>query len=126
MTELWYNNPKILLKNLDEFIPDKNLNYNNKINSIIRFAIYYSILIILLDCNINYLYISLVLIIISYYFGNYYNKEKFNNTNTVENDTNTIEKKNIEKENNKKCKRPTDNNPFMNYTLGKLLDDKKI
>ena len=123
MTEIWYNNPKILLNNLDEFIPDKNLSYNNKINSIVRFAIYYSILIILLDCNINYLYISLVLIIVSYYFGNYYNnnsiekeKEKFNDSNSVEKNEN----------NNLKCKRPTDDNPFMNYTLGDLLDDNKM
>ena len=58
MKELWYNNPQILLENLDEFVPDINLKNSNKINSIVRFAIYYSILIILLEYNINYLYIS--------------------------------------------------------------------
>ena len=117
MNELWYNNPKVLLKNLDEFFPDKDLNYNNKINSLVRFSIYYSILIILLDYNINYLYISLLLIIISYYFGNYY---------YISQENENFEKENnnfIKSKSNKECKRPTENNPFMNYTLGELIDN---
>jgi disulfide bond formation protein DsbB len=113
MTELWFNNPKILLKNLDEFIPDKNLKFNNKINSIIRFAIYYSILIILLDYNINYLYFSLILIIISYYLGNYYIINEENKENFYNNSSSTVEE----------CRNPTENNPFMNYTLGELIDN---
>ena len=108
MTELWYNNPKILFKNLDEFFPDKDLKYNNKINSLVRFALYYSFLIILLDYNINYLYISLILIIISYYFGNYNNLK--------------YETENFDINNKDNCRKPTSDNPFMNYTLGNLLN----
>jgi hypothetical protein len=107
MTDFWFDNPKILLKNLDEFIPERKLGFIKNINAIIRFTIYYSILIILLEYNINYLYISLILIIISYYYGNfYYIKENFNDS-----------------EQEKKCTRPTEDNPFMNYTIGDLLDN---
>lgn len=102
MVELWFNNPKILLTNLQEFFPDKHLEYNNKINSLIRFSIYYTILIIIFNYNIKYLYLSLFLIIISYILGNY-NIEKF-----------------IE------CKKPTIDNPFMNYTLSDLINNNNI
>ena len=108
MTDLWYDNPKILLSNLDEFIPDKHLKFNNKINSIVRFGIYYAFLIILLNSNINYLYITLLLIIISYYLGIRHNNEKFINSPI---------------DNIDKCTKPTENNPFMNYTLGNLIDN---
>ena len=57
MTELWYNNFNILYKNLDEFFPDKDFSINKKINSIARFAIYYALIIIIFNYNINYLYI---------------------------------------------------------------------
>jgi len=114
MNELWYNNPNIILKNLDEFFPDNHLNLPKKINSIVRFSIYFSILIIILGYNINYLYFSLLLIIISYLIGIYFisiENEKFNETNI--NETNITEK----------CKRPTKNNPFMNLTLSDLIDN---
>ena len=86
MTDFWFDNPKILLQNLDEFIPERKLGFIKNINSIIRFTIYYSILIILLEYNINYLYISLLLIIISYCYGNfYYIKEKLINLKIIKN-----------------------------------------
>ena len=111
MTDLWFNNPKILLKNLDEFFPDKSFNYNQKINSVVRFAIYFSILIIVLDYNVNYLYFALLIILISFYLGTNFknnNQEYFN------------EKEIIAKGYN--CRKPTSDNPFMNFRLGDLLE----
>ena len=99
MVPLWFNNPKILLTNLDEFFPDKNLQYNNKINSLIRFSIYYSLLIIVFNYDLKYLYLSLLIIIISLILS-YYNIENFLD-----------------------CKKPSVNNPFMNYTLSDLINN---
>ena len=36
MEDLWYNNPKVLIENFTEFFPNKNLNKNQKINSMVR------------------------------------------------------------------------------------------
>ena len=44
-SELWYKNPKVLLENMDQFFPGKNLDRIEKINSLARFAIYYFILV---------------------------------------------------------------------------------
>jgi len=109
MSELWFNNPKILLKNLDEFFPDNDLNFIKKINAIIRFSIYYTLIIIIFNYDINYLFISLILILISYFLGNYVLKyyETFNN----------------KQKNNNTCQKPNENNPFMNYTVGDLIDN---
>ena len=143
MTNLWFNNPKILFQDLNEFFPDKDLHYNNKINSLVRFAIYYTFLLILFNCNLNYLYISLFLILFSYYLG-YYKIEKFNQSDNIipllseeQNKNNLLNEKNnlLEEQNinlpskseensiTKICYHPTENNPFMNYTLGDQIDN---
>ena len=64
MTELWYHNPKILLKNYDQFFPNKNFTRIEKINSLARFAIYFSVLLILFNQDNKYLSISIVILII--------------------------------------------------------------
>jgi hypothetical protein len=48
MTQVWYQNPEILLNNFDEFIPNKKLSKPENVNSIARFAIYFSIIILIL------------------------------------------------------------------------------
>ena len=46
MTNLWYNNINVLLENPLQFFPSNNLTDVEKINSIARLAIYYTIIII--------------------------------------------------------------------------------
>ena len=47
MTQLWYQNPIVLLKDYNEFYPDTSLDRIHTINSLARFAIYYSILLLI-------------------------------------------------------------------------------
>jgi len=122
MTNLWFNNPKILFQDLNEFFPDKDLHYNNKINSLVRFAIYYTFLLILFNCNLNYLYISLFLILFSYYLG-YYKMEKFNQSDNITPLVSEQNKSTQPTKLSKPCYHPTENNPFMNYTLGDQIDN---
>ncbi len=107
MTELWYQNPKVLLDNMDHFFPNKSLNRNQKINSLARFAIYYSILIVIFNQDTKWFSISIIILLISAFLGK---SENF-----------TISDKKI---NNQLCQGPTKDNPFMNYTMGDLLEDK--
>jgi hypothetical protein len=103
MTKLWYQDFRVLLDEPFQFFPSNNLNDTEKINSLARLAIYYSIIIIITGRSHSYLTISLVIIIISFLLGR---TEPFNN--------------NIEKP---KCYKPTDANPFMNFTINDYYKD---
>lgn len=106
MTDLWYHNPKILLENVDQFFPNKKLNRVEKINSLARFSIYYSILLILLGQDTKWLSVSIIILLISTFLGT---TEKFISIN--------------DKSDPKNCTKPTHENPFMNYTLGDLIEN---
>ena len=116
---LWYNNPIILFKNLDQFYPYSELKYYEKINSIARLAIYLIIIINVLSLKKEWYIISLGLLILSYYYSIKNPNLIINNDLTQENITNKII---INDTNNQEefinCSNPTLNNPFMNYTLG--------
>jgi hypothetical protein len=98
--KVWYKNPIVLISNMDEFIPTNDLSRIDKINAITRFAIYYSIIIIICRLDSKWLSVSVVLILLSLFLGS---KESF-----IDNISNT--KDNV-------CYYPKPNNPFMNFTL---------
>jgi hypothetical protein len=104
MTDLWYNNPSILLKNMDQFFPHKDLTRHDMINAIARFAIYYSILIIIFNDDMKWLSISVIILIISLFLGT---------SETFKSVDDTVD--------GRKCTMPTKENPFMNYTVGDLI-----
>ena len=64
----WFEDLSILLKkdNIYKFIPTVNMNNNSKLNAIVRFCIYLSVLLILLTNNINYIFIMFGSFIITY------------------------------------------------------------
>jgi len=113
MTELWINKPSILLNNLNQFFISEDLNDNENKNAIVRFAIYFGLLIILFNQNKQWLLLSLIIIFISLF----YNKNSINillNTKIKELFTSSP--------NLDSCYKPTKDNPFMNYTIGDLID----
>jgi hypothetical protein len=97
MTKLWYNYPKVLFDNPYQFFPSNNLSEIEKANSLVRLAIYYSFIIVITKRNQKYLTVSIILILISIFIGK---TEHF-----------------ITDKNEEKCYQPTDNNPFMNFTI---------
>ena len=98
MTDLWYNNPLILLDDWTNFFPTNDLTREQKINALARLAIYYSILITILNLNTKWYAASVVLLIISFTLGYYENFEEVKKTEL-------------------NCTNPTKKNPFMNFTL---------
>jgi len=104
MTELWYHNPKVLLDNPEDFVPSKNLNRTQKINSLARFSIYYSVLILISKQDSKWLSVGIIIMLISAFLGT---TESF-----------TSKDKNL---NPNECQKPTKDNPFMNYTVDDLL-----
>jgi hypothetical protein len=72
----------------------------------IRFAIYCFIILLLSNQNTKLLAIPLVIIIFTYFLGEADDLETLINTTTK-----------------KPCSEPTVDNPFMNYTLGDLIEN---
>jgi len=106
MTKLWYQDLSVLTSDIYQFFPSNNLSENERINAIARLAIYYAAIIILTGKNQNYLTVSVVLLLVSYMLGKSENFETFES-----------------KEKNKKCVRPTVENPFMNFTIADYYKD---
>lgn len=121
MTELWYNNIKILLTNLDKFFLNKKQSKIENVNSIARFAIYLGILILILNQDIKWLSLSLILLFISYYLSitkNFLDNYPYeNNIEPEPHNKNIFIYDNI--------KTPTYDNPFMNYLNNNILNNNK-
>lgn len=100
MNKIWYNKPSILFENYQDFFPKKNMNKIEKINAIARFSIYYTILIIILKLDGKWLAISFILLFLSIFLGE---SEHFNDGEI--------------------CTKPTKENPFMNFTVGDLINN---
>lgn len=96
--ELWYNNIEVLFKlnRIDEFFPTTDMSIEEKLNSIVRLSIYISLILTSYSLNSKYLYIAIIVMILTtiiYIHRSEDLNENFQETEYV---------------------RPTKNNPFMN------------
>jgi len=114
---IWfYNTSKLLNKDtLFEIIPNSDMDYSEKINSITRFTLYLSILLYSVSGNYLYFYIVLVTILITYLVYIFNGKEQFEDSGSVEVEN---ELSNSECPKPVECKNPTKNNPLMNPLIG--------
>lgn len=103
--DFWLNDFSIIFdqKRLTEFFPSHFMSENEKLNALLRFSIYITLLLILYKKNYNLLVIPLVIGLITLYIY------KFNSIQTKEEKFNNI--------NTDKCLKPTEENPFMNTLL---------
>ncbi len=97
----WLNNINVLFNNYAEFYPKKNMTHIEKSNALMRLSIYYSILLIIFKLDSSWLSISLLLVVLSIFIGK---SENF----VLDSD---------------KCTKPTQNNPYMNFTLGDHINN---
>jgi len=113
MTEIWYNDIYVLLEKPYQFFPSNNLTNLEKINALARLAIYYAIIIIFTGRNHTCLTFSVIILITSFFLG-----KSTGTTNSSEPFSNNKNgKSNILTTTKKLCYKPTDENPFMNFTL---------
>jgi len=110
----WLDNIAILFQTdrLTEFIPNNEMSHTEKLNAMVRFSIYLSIIFFLIKSNYLVFYIPIFVMVFTYFLYNNYKKMKpkpefFNNKRReFANDSNL--------DINQKCQRPSYNNPFMN------------
>ena len=116
MTPLWTEKISILYekKYLFEIIPNKQFDFNRKLNSLLRLSIYYAVIVYLFDRKkSNMFYIPFVVGIATYILSRRFKETFLNITNEqlmndVQTGTDLI--KNLEGS----CKTPSKDNPFMN------------
>ena len=120
----WINDLEILYKTerLTEFFPTKDMTLEERLNSLMRFGLYVSILLFLHHREGQYIYIAITIALFTYLL--YENRDK--TTTSVANipQDMPVEIEELENKGKKECTRPTLDNPFMNYTMGDRLDHK--
>ena len=78
---IWYKDLKVLFdkKKLKNFLPFDRYSRNEKLNSIMRFTLYLTIILLITTLNINYIYILIITAFFTYIIDISINKEKFTN-----------------------------------------------
>ena len=77
-TAIFIDNPGILVdkNHIFDFIPDIKASTEERINAIVRFSLYFSIVLMIFKNNYRYSYIFVATLIISYFFYDN-NRENF-------------------------------------------------
>ena len=131
-TPFWFNDISILFnKNyLLEIIPLKSYDFNRKLNAILRFTIYYAILLYILKNDKNVLCLPFITVVVTV-FLNKTNKKGRENTamvnskNVRDNHSSETVNKMIEEINDDVFRKPDVDNPMMNVNVFELYDNKR-
>ena len=69
----WLNNPQILIdpKRLSEFFPSPIMTRVEQLNAIVRFCFYLSVTLMLLKQNINYIYLFIISLVLTFMIYQY-------------------------------------------------------
>lgn len=122
---IWFEQPSILFENekLTEFIPLGDMPFADKMNSMIRFSIYFSALWFFYDFNYDVLYIPLFIMLMTYLLYTHLQKCLSENydQNLEEKFSEKINNEFSEKSDPENCTAPTENNPFMNVNLTEIV-----
>lgn len=113
----WYESPSVLfnIERLDEFFPNKSMILTEQLNALVRLTIYVGIILTLYKLNFNFLYIPIITMVFTYliYYYSNRNDENFENFYKI-NDILYPPKKIVP---------PTQNNPFMNVSMGDYTEN---
>jgi hypothetical protein len=117
MTLFWIDDLKVLYekKYLFEIIPKKNFNLNRKLNSLLRLSIYYSLILYVMNKNINVLYIPVAVGVFTLFIHKNNNKNNATELNVklMNDEIDELDISQLEGV----CRLPTKNNPFMNPSI---------
>lgn len=128
MTPLWTTDISILYekKYIFEIIPNKQFDFNRKLNSLLRLSIYFAIIIYAMDQkNSRMFYIPFIVAVLTYILSQKYQETFINKINNdLMNDIKDEDDHNdLISKFSKNCNVPTKENPFMNPLLTDLNTD---
>ena len=131
-TPFWFNDISILFnKNyLLEIIPLKSYDFDRKLNAILRFTIYYAILLYILKNDKNVLCLPFITVVITVFLNktNKKNRESLamvGSKNVRDNHSSETVTQMIREINEDVFRKPDVDNPMMNMNVFELYDDKR-
>ena len=112
-SHVWFMHPMEILdmNKLHEFYPQKGMSFNEKLNSFMRFTIYFSIIVYLLNKSWKVFY--------SVFFGGILTIILYNYRKDIfKEDT-----ENFKVKHEAHCTKPVENNPFMNVLISEYIEN---
>lgn len=110
----WFNDFSILINpdRMIEFFPNNDFTTDEKLNSLVRLGAYIAIVFIMYKKDINWISILIFILLLTYYLHTNANiQENFDGLPAVITELPITN-----------CTKPEKNNPFMNVTMGDLLN----
>jgi hypothetical protein len=116
--QFWFDDISILVNQdyLQDFIPVKEMNTSEKLNAIMRFCMYLSLILILITGNSNYIFIVICGAILTYIIHINKDEETIKNSNASETNTKELSQPIYEPPENEQIK-PTPDNLFGNVSV---------
>ena len=110
--QIWYQDLTNFLtsKNFYVMLPTQEMSLEQKLNALLRFFLYLSIVLSLVMVNAKYLFIGILAAIISYVIYQFEQRDRKTAEKFLENQT-------LDIVDNKLCSRTTVDNPFMNSSI---------
>ena len=126
-TPFWYNQPNILIdkNSLFEIFPVKEYDTVRKLNAVLRFSIYYTIIVFMYNRNTNIFAVPLITALVTFFIHKNNSSIQVNNLDTqLRNDI--INNEIVSGKHNLGCSLPTKDNPFMNTPFFDVAADKEL
>lgn len=120
MTKIWYEDPSVFIdsEQVLEFIPDQRMTFAEQLNAVMRFVLYFTIIVLIFKQDVRVVYFLVFTGLVTwllYSFEDKKNKEK----------KELLEELCLKQERhhpNKYCTKPTKNNPFMNVLMNEYRE----
>ena len=112
---IWFEDTTVLLDSITQFIPNGEMSYEEQLNAMVRFAIYFAALWFFYAMNYNVFYIPIFVMLFTYLV--YAPMKERGQSNEG------FEAKEQHEEQHEECVKPTINNPFMNVMLTDYVDN---
>jgi len=117
--DIWYRDIGSFLNftNLPKFYPVQSMTFAEQLNAIMRFSIFFSLVLLLVKRTILVFYIVLFFASLTFFLFEMYAKNK-------KNQKELFDKLNLQydKGSQRLCMRPTQNNPFMNVLMNEYTE----
>lgn len=114
MEKIWFQDLSgfITVNNYYVFFPKSEMNTIEQLNSLMRFSIYFAIVMFIIQKDINIMFVPILMGIFSFIIFDVDKKNK-------ENDHKTLEKLEMKEDpiTKRLCQKPTPDNPFMNVLI---------
>lgn len=120
MEQIWFKDIRHLFteKNFTKFFPSKDMTFAEQLNSLVRFSIYFTIVIFLLNKDSMIFIVPIFTALFTYFLYNVDSQNKLKENMYLQN-------KNLYKDpyTNDLCQKPSENNPFMNVLISDYVLD---